>query len=127
MTVSLEFLNEDALIRILTEPKNALTRQYQKLFEIDDVKLEFTQEAVQEIARRTVARKTGARGLRSIIESVMMDLMYEVPSDSSVGICTITKEVVEGTGAPEIVYRDMAVPRKTLSQRLKKEKPGEIA
>ncbi len=127
VTVSLEFLNEDALIRILTEPKNALTRQYQKLFEIDDVKLEFTQEAVQEIARRTVARKTGARGLRSIIESVMMDLMYEVPSDSSVGICTITKEVVEGTGAPEIVYRDMAVPRKTLSQRLKKEKPGEIA
>lgn len=127
VTVSLEFLNEDALIRILTEPKNALTRQYQKLFEIDDVKLEFTQEAVQEIARRTVARKTGARGLRSIIESVMMDLMYEVPSDSSVGICTITKEVVEGIGAPEIVYRDMAVPRKTLSQRLKKEKPGEIA
>ena len=127
VTVSLEFLNEEALVRILTEPKNALTKQYQKLFELDDVKLEFTREAVEEIARQTVARKTGARGLRSIIESVMMDLMYEVPSDSSVGICTITRDVVEKKGEPEIVYRDMAVQRKTLTQRLKKEKPGEIA
>lgn len=127
VTVSLEFLSEDALVRILTEPRNALTKQYQKLFEMDDVKLEFTQEAVQEIARQTVARKTGARGLRSIIESIMTDLMYEVPSDSSVGICTITKAVVQREGDPEIVYRDMTVPRKTLTQRLKKEKPGEIA
>lgn len=127
VTVSLEFLSEDALVRILTEPRNALTKQYQKLFEMDDVKLEFTQEAIQEIARQTVARKTGARGLRSIIESIMTDLMYEVPSDSSVGICTITKAVVQREGDPEIVYRDMTVPRKTLTQRLKKEKPGEIA
>ena len=102
-------------------------KQYQKLFELDDVKLEFTREALQEVARLAVERKTGARGLRSILESVMMDLMYEVPSDNNVGICTITKDVVDKTGEPELVYRDTAVPRKTLSQRLKKERPGEIA
>jgi len=127
VTVSLDLLDEHALVRILTEPKNALTKQYQKLFEYDDVKLEFTQEAVEEIAKLAVARKTGARGLRSIIESVMMDLMYEIPSDNNVGICTITKAVVDKTGEPEIIYRDTAVPRKTLAQRLKKDKPGEIA
>ena len=72
-------------------------------------------------------RKTGARGLRSILESVMMDLMYEIPSDNNIGICTITKDVVDKTGEPELVYRDTAVPRKTLSQRLKKETSDEIA
>lgn len=127
VTVSLSLLDENALVQILTEPKNALMKQYQKLFELDDVKLEFTDEALKEVARLAVARKTGARGLRSILESVMMDLMYEIPSDSNVGICTITKGVVDGTAQPEIVYRDTAVPRKTISQRLKKEKPGEIA
>ncbi|HIT65285.1 MAG TPA: ATP-dependent Clp protease ATP-binding subunit ClpX [Candidatus Ventrimonas merdavium] len=127
VTVSLELLDEEALVRILSEPKNALMKQYQKLFELDDVKLEFTREALQEVARLAVERKTGARGLRSILESVMMDLMYEIPSDNNVGICTITKDVVDKTGEPELVYRDTAVPRKTLSQRLKKERPGEIA
>ena len=97
------------------------------MFELDDVKLEFTREALQEVARLAVERKTGARGLRSILESVMMDLMYEIPSDNNVGICTITKDVVDKTGEPELLYRDTAVPRKTLSQRLKKERPGEIA
>lgn len=127
VTVSLDLLDEPALVRILTEPKNALTKQYQKLFELDGVKLEFTPEALTEIAHLAVERKTGARGLRSIMESVTQDLMYEIPSDSSIGICTITKEVVDKTGEPELVYRDTAVPRKTLSQRLKKEKTGEIA
>ena len=127
VTVSLELLDEEALVRILSEPKNALMKQYQKLFELDDVKLEFTREALREVARLAVERKTGARGLRSILESVMMDLMYEIPSDNNVGICTITKDVVDKTGEPELVYRDTAVPRKTLSQRLKKERPGEIA
>ena len=127
VTVSLDLLDEKALVKILSEPKNALLKQYQKLFELDDVKLEFTEEALEEVARLAVERKTGARGLRSILESVMMDLMYEIPSDSNVGICTITKEVVDKTGEAELVYRDTAVPRKTLSQRLKKEKPGEIA
>ena len=127
VTVSLELLDEEALVQILSKPKNALIKQYQKLFELDDVKLEFTDEALQAVAARAVLRKTGARGLRSILESVMMDLMYEVPSDSTISICTITKDVVDKTGEPELVYRDTAVPRKTLSQRLKKEKPDEIA
>lgn len=127
MAVSLNLLDEKALVQILTEPKNALVKQYQKLFELDDVKLEFTEDALNEVAKLAVERKTGARGLRSILESVMMDTMYEIPSDSNVGICTITKDVVDKTGEPELVYRDTAVPRKALSHRLKKEKPGEIA
>ena len=125
--VSLELLTEEALLRILKEPKNALVKQYQKLFEIDDVKLEFTDDALKEVAHLATERKTGARGLRSIMESVVMDLMYEIPSDDNVGICTITKGVVDGTGEPELVYRDTAVPQASKAQRLKKERPGEIA
>ena len=125
--VSLELLTEEALLRILKEPKNALVNQYQKLFEIDDVKLEFTDDALKEVAHLATERKTGARGLRSIMESVMMDMMYEIPSDDNVGICTITKGVVDGTGEPELVYRDTAVPQASKAQRLKKERPGEIA
>lgn len=125
--VSLELLTEEALLRILKEPKNALVKQYQKLFEIDDVKLEFTDDALKEVAHLATERKTGARGLRSIMESVMMDMMYEIPSDDNVGICTITKGVVDGTGEPELVYRDTAVPQASKAKRLKKERPGEIA
>ncbi|MCI8661305.1 MAG: ATP-dependent Clp protease ATP-binding subunit ClpX [Lachnospiraceae bacterium] len=127
VTVSLELLSEEALVRILTEPKNAITKQYQKLFELDDVKLEFTREALLEIASLAVKRKTGARGLRSIMENAVMDLMYEIPSESSIGICTVTKGVVNKTGEPELVYRDTTVPRKTISQRRKKDRSGEIA
>lgn len=127
VTVSLELLSREALIRILSEPKNALTKQYQKLFELDDVKLEFTPDALEAIADLALSRKTGARGLRSIMESVMMDMMYEIPSDSNVGICTITRDVVEKKGEPELVYRDTAVPRKSIAQRFKKDKTGEIA
>lgn len=127
VVVSLDLLDENALKMILKEPKNALVKQYQKLFELDDVKLEFTDEALDAIARLAVEQKTGARGLRSILESVMQDLMYEIPSENNIGICTITKAVVDKTGEPELIYRDTAVPRKTLSQRLKKDKTGEIA
>ncbi|MCI9361621.1 MAG: ATP-dependent Clp protease ATP-binding subunit ClpX [Hungatella sp.] len=127
VTVSLELLSEEALLRILKEPKNALVKQYQKLFEYDDVKLEFSDESLREVAKLATERKTGARGLRSIMESVMMDLMYEIPSDNNIGICTITKSVVDKTGDPEIIYRDAAVPRKNMAQRLKKERSGEIA
>ena len=125
--VSLELLDEDALVRILTEPKNAIIKQYQKLFELDDVKLEFTPEAVREIAHLAVERKTGARGLRSIMENAMMDIMYEIPSDSSVGICTVTKDAVEGKAKPEIVYRDVMVPKTPGKGKDKKENKGEIA
>ena len=125
--VSLDLLDEDALVKILTEPQNARTKQYQKLIELDDVKLEFTPEAVHSIAHMAVERKTGARGLRSIMENVMMDMMYEIPSDSNVGICTVTSDAVEGKGKPEIVYRDLTVPRKNLLGRSKKDSKGEIA
>ena len=114
----LDLLDEDSLVRILTEPKNALTKQYQSLFEIDGVKLEFTEEAIHEIAHLAVERKTGARGLRSIMEDVMMDMMYEIPSDDSIGICTVTKEAVLKTGAPMITRRDTAVGKKTAGHRL---------
>ena len=127
ITVSLELLSEDALLRILREPKNALVKQYQKLFEMDDVKLEFQEDALRAMAKLAMERKTGARGLRSIMESTMMDLMYEVPSDNTIGICTITKDVVDKAGEPELVYRDTAVPKKTLGQRFKTDRPGESA
>ncbi len=127
VVVSLDLLDESALKLILKEPKNALIKQYQKLFELDDVKLEFTDDALEAVAKLAVEQKTGARGLRSILESVMQDLMYEIPSETNIGICTITRDVVDKTGEPELVYRDTAVPRKTLSQRLKKDKTGEIA
>lgn len=91
------------------------------------MKLELTEEAVERIAELAVERKTGARGLRSIMESVMMDIMYEIPSDSNIGICTITKAVVNKEGEPEIIYRDTTVPRKSLAQKLRKDKTGEIA
>lgn len=127
ITVALELLNEEALLRILQEPKDALVKQYQKLFELDDVKLEFTDEALLEVARLAMEHKTGARGLRSIMEKAMMDLMYEIPSDGTVGICTITKDVIDGTGEAEIVRRDTEVPKMTFARKFKKDKPGEIA
>ena len=127
--VSLEQLTKEAMVRILSEPKNALTKQYKKLFELDDVKLEFTPDALEEVANLAVKRKIGARGLRSILENAMMDLMYEIPSDDTVGICTITKDVIDKTGGPELVYRDAAptTARKSVSDRLRGGKKGEIA
>ena len=100
VVVTLDQLDEDAMVRILKEPKNALTRQYHKLFELDGVKLTFTDEALTEIARKSLARKTGARGLRSIMEKSLMDLMYKIPSDKTIRECVITKEVIDGTGEP---------------------------
>ncbi len=127
VTVSLNMLDENALVQILSKPKNALIKQYQKLFELDDVKLEFTQDALLEVAKMAAERKTGARGLRAILEKVMTDLMYEIPSDDTIGIVTITGPVVAGTGQPEVVYRDMAVPRGANPRRLRKKQSGEIA
>ena len=113
VTVSLDMLDKEALIQIMTKPKNAITKQYQKLFEIDDVKLEFDQSAVEEVANLALERKIGARGLRSILEGVMTDMMYEIPSDPNIGICTITKETIDG-GEPDIVYRDKSVRAKKI-------------
>ena len=110
VTVPLKSLNEDALVEILSRPKNAIVKQYQALLDLDGVKLEFTDDALYAIAHMAVERKTGARGLRAIMESVMMDIMYEIPSDSSIGICTITKDVVEGKCGPEIVAEKIQYP-----------------
>ncbi len=95
VTVSLDMLDRDALIRILQEPKNALAKQYQKLFELDGVALEFDKEALEAIADKALERKTGARGLRAIMEAVTLDMMYHIPSDESITKCQITKNLVE--------------------------------
>ena len=103
ITVTLEGLSKEALVRILTEPKNALVKQYQKLFDFDNVKLTFEDEAVQKIAAMAYERETGARGLRSIMEKSMMDVMYEIPSDDTISECVITDACVDGTSQPLIV------------------------
>ena len=100
VTVSLDLLDKEALIRILTEPKSSLVKQYQKLMELDGVKLEFGKAALDAIAETSLARKTGARGLRAIMEDIMMDTMFRVPSDDTIKGCMITKDVVEGKGQP---------------------------
>lgn len=97
---ALEPLDEESLIKILTEPKNALVKQYQKLLEMDDVQLEFDQEALFAIAKEAITRNTGARGLRSIIESLMLDVMFELPSRDDISKCLITKDVVENKVSP---------------------------
>ncbi len=100
VNVSLEMLDKEALVRILTEPKSALVKQYQKLLELDGVKLIFDKDALTEIAEISLSRKTGARGLRAIMENIMMDTMFIVPSDDTIKECRITKDVVKGTGKP---------------------------
>lgn len=104
INVSLEGLDEKALIRILKEPKNALIKQYQRLFDLDNVNLYFEDDAVELIAKKAMERKTGARGLRSIMEHVMMDVMYQIPSDETIEECIITKSAVEGEGKPLVIH-----------------------
>src|SRR5690606_4421771 len=104
---SLQPLDEDALIEILTKPKNALVKQYQKLFQMDNVELEFEEDALAEIAKSAMERKTGARGLRSIIESIMLDIMFELPSREDIEKCIITKETVTKENMrPKLLYTD---------------------
>jgi len=103
-------LDEDALVEILTKPKNALVKQYEKLFQMDDVELEFEDEALVEIAKKAIERKTGARGLRSIIEKIMLDVMFELPSREDIDKCIITKEtVINEKGSPKLVFNDGTV------------------
>lgn len=110
INVSLEGLDKDALIRILKEPKNALVKQYQCLFKMDDVELNFDDDAIDEIAEMALERKTGARGLRSIMENTMMDVMYEIPSDETIESVMITKEAVRGESKP-LTLRSKAIPK----------------
>ena len=100
VTVSLEMLDRNALIRILTEPKSAIVKQYQKMLELDGVELTFDRDALEAIADISLKRKTGARGLRAIMENIMMDTMYHAPSDETLKACRITKAAVDGTGTP---------------------------
>lgn len=124
--VSLDLLDEDALVRILTEPRSAIVRQYQKLFEIDNVRLEFDEDAIKAVAKQALERKTGARGLRAILEKAMMDLMYTVPSEDNVLECKITKGVVENGESPVIIYGSNVVA-KPAAKKLAKKNGGEIA
>ncbi|MBP3703834.1 MAG: ATP-dependent Clp protease ATP-binding subunit ClpX, partial [Lachnospiraceae bacterium] len=101
VAVGLDLLDEEALTRILKEPKNSIVKQYQKLFEIDGVHLSFTDEAVKAIAHQSFERKTGARGLRAIMETAMMEYMFEIPSDESIRECVITEDVILGKGKAE--------------------------
>ncbi len=103
IAVSLEGLDKDALIKILKEPKNALVKQYKKLFEMDGVELDFEEAALESVADQAYERKTGARGLRSIMEKSMMNVMYDIPSDDTIRKCLVTKEAVENGGNPEVV------------------------
>ena len=107
--VSLDTLDRDALVRILQEPKNALVKQYQTMFEMDNVKLNFEPEALIKVAETALERKTGARGLRGVLENVMTDIMFSIPSDKTVSSVTITPEVVMGTGEPVIEHDAMPV------------------
>ena len=106
VVATLDLLDEEALMQILKEPKNALVKQYQKLLELDDVELEFRDDALRAIAKKAIERNTGARGLRSIVENTMMECMYEVPSRDDVKKVIVTKEAVEGTEQPILVSKD---------------------
>ena len=107
---TLDGLNEDLLVKILKEPKNAILKQYKKLLALDEVKLEFTEEALRSIAAKAIKKDTGARALRAIIEEFMLDIMYEIPKDDNIGQVTITREYIEGTGGPIITLRGQEVP-----------------
>ncbi|HMT15427.1 MAG TPA: ATP-dependent Clp protease ATP-binding subunit ClpX, partial [Aestuariivirga sp.] len=99
-------LDENALVAILTEPKNALIKQYQRLFEMEGVKLVFPEEALRSIAKRAIERKTGARGLRSIMESILLETMFDLPAMSGVEEVVISKDVVDGDAKPLLIYAD---------------------
>ena len=103
---TLQGLDEEKMVQILREPKNAILKQYQKLLELDEVKLEFNDEALSAIAKKALEKDTGARALRAIIEEFMLDIMYEIPKDDNIGKVTITKEYIEGTGGPVIEIRN---------------------
>ena len=119
---TLEGLSKESMVKILKEPKNAILKQYQKLLELDEVKLEFTDEALEAIAEKAMAQDTGARALRSIIEEFMLDIMYEIPKDDNIGRVTITREYIEGKGGPVIDIRSNML---TTSMDELKEVPAE--
>ena len=124
--VTLENLDEAALIKILTEPKNALTRQYQRLFEMDGVNLVVTEDALREVAKKAIERKTGARGLRAIMEDVMLDIMYDIPSLTDVTTCEITGDTIRKVAPPRLIRESDSEP-KSLPQPRKRKTPAKKA
>ncbi len=106
VVVPLDALDEQALVRILTEPRNALSKQYKRMFELDGVEIEITEDALIAVARKAIARNTGARGLRSIMEKMMLEIMYEIPSRSDVKKVVVTREVVEGLARPTMMLQE---------------------
>ena len=129
ISVALDMLDEEALVDILVKPRNAITKQYKRLFDIDGVELEFTDEAVRKIAQRSFERKTGARGLRSICESIMTDIMYDIPSNLHVSKCIVTEKAAAGEGGPDVEYFPEGKTRKPLarSKAARKKGSGESA
>lgn len=125
--VAFDMLDEAALVKILTEPKNAITKQYKKLFEMDGVELEFEDAALEEIARLSFERKMGARGLRAIMEKVMMDTMYSIPSESRAVKCIITRDAVINNEPPRLILTEDNAPRKPIAKRISKKNKNEIA
>lgn len=117
VVVSLDALDEDALVRILKEPRNSLVKQYQALLKMDGVDLTFEEEALREVARVAMERKTGARGLRSVIEKTMTDVMYEAPSDETIETCLITKDAVQGVGAPALTFGEAKSRRRRAASK----------
>ncbi len=118
IVTTLEELDKNALINILTKPKNALVKQYKKLLAMDDVELAFEDDAIEAIVDKAIERKTGARGLRSIIEEIMRDIMYDIPSNEKIEKCIVTKETVEGTAKPEVIINEnKEVKRPTVKRR----------
>ena len=114
---TLRELDRESLVRIVTEPKNALVKQYKKLLELDDIELEFEKEALNVIVDKAIARNTGARGLRSIIEDIMRDIMFEVPSNPKIEKCIITKATVENGEKPELVINEEKVEKKHIKKK----------
>ena len=110
---SLENLTKDMLVKIMKEPRNAILKQYEKLLELDEVKLEFADDALEAIAQKAMEKKTGARALRSILEDYMLDIMYEIPKDNNIGTVVITGDYIKKTGAPVIQMRGMEIPALT--------------
>lgn len=127
VTVALDMLDQEALVDILTKPKNALIKQYKKLFEIDGIELELEDEAVASIAKLAMDRKTGARGLRAIMEAVMMDSMYQAPSDNKVSKIIVTRETVEDKASPIVERGEEDIPKKSLIKKRTKKNSNEIA
>ncbi len=114
---TLEELDEEALVLILVEPKNALTKQYSKLFDMEEVEVDFRQDALRAVAKKAMERKTGARGLRSILEAVLLDSMYEIPSDKSISKVVIDASVINGDSEPLLIYENAETPKTALSDK----------